>query len=155
VVIFDPCSVLHSYLIRLPKVSFARTSSLAGAMPQWLVDLYIASPSYNVNVVDGTCVEKPAVLAARLGDPPGVSECPAGDEAISSEFDAMVQVYYALQGSAWVRADGWAASADPCSWYGVTCNQRNRVTGIDLDGNNLVGTFPSEMLLLSQLKCVL
>mmetsp|Transcript_15093 Transcript_15093/g.22232 ORF Transcript_15093/g.22232 Transcript_15093/m.22232 type:complete len:662 (-) Transcript_15093:108-2093(-) len=48
----------------------------------------------------------------------------------------------------WEVATNWTSEVGECDWYGVTCDDGNFVTGIDLSGNNLGGTFPNEFSLL-------
>jgi surface protein len=77
------------------------------------------------------------------------------------DYDALMALYNSTNGPNWTDNTGWidgtaGTNCDPCSWYGVTCNGAGRVICIDLDGNpdclfnsaegnNLVGTIPSEL----------
>ncbi|MFT5143649.1 MAG: YVTN family beta-propeller protein, partial [Thalassolituus oleivorans] len=61
----------------------------------------------------------------------------AGDQA------ALVALYNATDGANWTTNTGWLVG-DPGTWYGVTV-AANRVTEMALNGNNLVGTLPTEL----------
>lgn len=61
------------------------------------------------------------------------------------DFTAMVAFYNATGGAAWTTKTGWQAGAagtncNVCSWYGVQCNELNRVSAINLSSNNVVTT---------------
>ncbi len=56
---------------------------------------------------------------------------------------ALAALYDATDGDNWTNNANWK-TGPVSSWYGVSIS-RNRVTGIDLMGNNLVGTVPSEI----------
>jgi len=52
--------------------------------------------------------------------------------------------------SLWLDDTGWMDSIDECEWQGVTCsNDKTTVVELDLKNNNLVGSLPSEISLLS------
>ena len=64
---------------------------------------------------------------------------------------SLIVLYYATNGANWFDNEGWLSDSDECDWYGVTCNDSGFVTGLQLDGNNLIGTIPSNIASLSQL----
>ncbi len=71
--------------------------------------------------------------------------------ACHSDFDALVQFYNDMGGSAWTNKNGWEDGAqnmdcDVCQWYGVVCNANDRVTGLNLANNNLVGNLSNALL---------
>ena len=52
----------------------------------------------------------------------------------------LVQLYIATNGDTWINNTGWLdESIDHCNWRGVTCNEVQLVTEIDLTANNLTG----------------
>lgn len=51
----------------------------------------------------------------------------------------------------WAHRSGWMTKASVCSWHGIKCNSDEDVTRIDLGANQLSGTIPSQLFLLSQL----
>lgn len=72
------------------------------------------------------------------------------------DFDALIAIYNSTNGANWTRNDGWvdgAAGTDcnVCDWEGVTCNPDNRVRGLTLNNNNMIGPLPPELGDLSEL----
>ena len=57
---------------------------------------------------------------------------------------ALLSLYSALHGADWSNNSRWLSEAPPCSWFGVTCAGSN-ITGIDLQGNELKGTVPTQV----------
>ncbi|GAB4343467.1 MAG: hypothetical protein Kow0089_19280 [Desulfobulbaceae bacterium] len=69
---------------------------------------------------------------------------------------ALEALYNSTGGAGWTTSTNWL-SGDPCtnSWFGVTCNAGNtNVVQINLAGNNLSGTIPTELGNLSQLTAI-
>lgn len=50
----------------------------------------------------------------------------------------------------WENNDNWMSSLTECTWYGMTCDDSNRVNATDLRQNRLTGTFPNEVVLLAE-----
>lgn len=49
----------------------------------------------------------------------------------------------------WFSNRGWLMRAgEVCDWHGITCNDENRVSKIELDTNGLTGSFPAEVAYL-------
>ena len=46
----------------------------------------------------------------------------------------------------------WLSETSECNWYGITCNEQNRVTHLDLPNNGLDGTLPVELFSLTSMK---
>jgi|GEM_PF-4370724 len=55
---------------------------------------------------------------------------------------ALVNIYNSTNGAGWSNSSGWLAGPLE-SWYGITIGGPDRVTGINLSGNNLQGTLPT------------
>jgi len=71
-----------------------------------------------------------------------------------AESDALLALYNNTDGANWAENTNWTVG-DPCtnSWFGVTCNGGNTsVEILELLFNNLVGTLPSALGDLSNLK---
>lgn len=64
-------------------------------------------------------------------------------ECAHPDYDALESFFYATGGEDWDRADGWMTTCDPCSWYGVRCDQNDRVSALALPNNGLVGNLPT------------
>ncbi len=66
------------------------------------------------------------------------------DDIPEAECDVLVALYTNTAGASWTGNTDWLLSADPCAWFGITCNS-GHVTGLDLDNNNLVGPLPTTL----------
>ncbi|NNE71531.1 MAG: T9SS type A sorting domain-containing protein [Rhodothermales bacterium] len=72
---------------------------------------------------------------------PAVTAEPVGTNA--TDQAALEALYNATNGAAWTDNTGWL-TGDAATWFGVTV-QNSRVTEINLNGNNLVGTLPASL----------
>jgi len=65
----------------------------------------------------------------------------------NAQRQALIALYDSTNGAEWTNNTGWlGAAGSECTWYGVTCNgTETAVTGLNLAGNNLVGTIPSQL----------
>jgi hypothetical protein len=63
--------------------------------------------------------------------------------------------------TSWTRRNGWLVNADECSWFHITCapinlggtvGTQNVVTAVCLNFNNMKGTIPADLGLLTALK---
>lgn len=71
---------------------------------------------------------------------------------------AMATLYYSTNGDQWTRSDGWLTDNDECGWYRhitddafqpPTCNDKGVISVIALQNQNLRGTLPLELALLT------
>jgi len=53
--------------------------------------------------------------------------------------------------SFWINSDGWMEEIDECDWYGVLCDEKSSIVGLNLTENNLAGSIPVDITLLSSL----
>lgn len=67
------------------------------------------------------------------------------------DANALIAVFDSLGGANW-REKWPITDCNPCSWYGVTCNEQGRVTEIDLSNNGQNGTIPPQIGDLTFLK---
>ena len=76
---------------------------------------------------------------------------------LSSMFLILATIYYSTNGPSWSVESSWFLDGiSPCSWFGVTCDPSGLdVTGIILEENNLVGSLPTELGLLTKLSKLL
>lgn len=75
----------------------------------------------------------------------------------SPDFDALIDFYNATNGASWTNNTGWIDGAantncEPCTWFGVTCDYRDKVIEIDLTNNNLSGSLPSNLNAIDALR---
>lgn len=75
---------------------------------------------------------------------------------------ALSTLYYSTKGDTWSNNNNWLDDGDECNWYSSTqwaswsgvasgslCSSSGSVVLIDMKGNNLQGTIPQELALLS------
>jgi len=79
----------------------------------------------------------------------GTTDCNAVTEIPTAECFALLALNQSTGGDNWNNQDGWNTTNTPCSWNGVNCTD-GHVTGINLNGNNLVGPL-SDLSALSEL----
>ena len=65
---------------------------------------------------------------------------------------ALMAIYNSTDGPNWTDNTGWGQDCEPCNWFGVTCNDSNRVETLVLLNNNLTGSLPSEINQLTEMK---
>lgn len=64
---------------------------------------------------------------------------------------ALATAFASLGGGQWKNNTKWLETDDVCTWYGVNCTDA-KVTQLELSGNELVGTLPSELSILDKLQ---
>ena len=75
-----------------------------------------------------------------------------GAPAHGPDTDALAAVYNALDGANWDVDTNWLSDAPLGEWHGVTTDETGRVTGLDLSGNSVGGSFPDEIAKLTGLR---
>ena len=68
--------------------------------------------------------------------------------------DALVVLYCVTGGMNWRSNRNWLAEIPVGQWHGVTTDRAGRVTGLDLEENNLRGVIPPEIGNLGSLEQV-
>ena len=77
------------------------------------------------------------------------------DPTLSPDYDALVSLYNSTDGANWTNSTNWFDTTKSLySWHGVVTNENNKVIGLNLGGNNLVGTLPTEIGDFDQLKAL-
>jgi len=71
--------------------------------------------------------------------------------SLESQLRALVAIYEQTDGSHWENSGGWLSDLSPCEWYGVTC-RGEKIVELELDHNQLSGTFPAEIGRLGYLE---
>ena len=127
-------------LVRLTELSIGGNSALSDRLPNSLVDL----PPFQVLRYDGTDLCAPAEPGFQSWLSMTASHEGTGVEcAPLSERDVLVALFEAVGGPHWTRRDNWGSDRPLREWYGVTTDGDDRVTGLDLSGNNLTGLVPA------------
>ena len=91
-----------------------------------------------------------ACLLACVGTVGLAVEVQAQDLAQGTE-QALVAFYNATDGANWANNENWLSDEPLDAWHGVTVSD-GRVTGLDLEQNQLTGPIPAELGRLSSLK---
>jgi hypothetical protein len=69
------------------------------------------------------------------------------------EREILSKLFKATDGNNWIIRDGWMdESLDICRWYGVKCKEGSTVESILLGSNGLIGTIPTEIYEIQNLK---
>jgi hypothetical protein len=77
----------------------------------------------------------------------------AGAEATVNRY-LLTLLYVEWEGHEWISSDGWLSrDVSPCNgWHGIACNFDGKtISEVALSGNNLKGSVPVELALLSDL----
>ena len=69
----------------------------------------------------------------------------------NDERDILMTMFDSLNGPNWTSHEGWNTDCDHCSWYGISCNENNKVEKIELKSNNLSGKISFQISGLSSL----
>ena len=65
---------------------------------------------------------------------------------------ALATVYYSTNGDDWIDSRGWLSEEDECDWMSTAqniCDESGNIVKLELKENNLVGTLPAELGILS------
>ena len=87
------------------------------------------------------CAPLDAVFQAWLGAIDDVKV----DNCEDVEQSALIALYNAADGGNWTERDNWLTGAPLSAWHGVATNDSGKVTGLELEDNNLRGTLPSRL----------
>jgi hypothetical protein len=70
--------------------------------------------------------------------------------AANAQAEELLALYKATGGAGWSNSDSWTSGqyspCKPSDWYGVTCDDSQQVTEVNLGANNLVGTLPADLV---------
>ena len=133
-------------LSNLTSLTLAR-NRLHGALPRSLTKLLkLRRLIFRYN--PGLCPPTDNVFHDWLSAVPMVEAdfCHLGDRAV------LETLYHATGGPNWFISNHWLSDLPLRSWYGVTTDDRGRVTTLDLANNGLSGGIPSELGSLSNLR---
>ena len=63
------------------------------------------------------------------------------------ELQILTALYQSSSGPNWTVSTSWLDEISHCNWFGVTCDDNNRVSKVELSSNNLKGSVPLRALL--------
>jgi hypothetical protein len=97
------------------------------------------------NIYRGTCID-------------GKCECDVGYTGLIcdtkvTEHQVLRELYEATNGLEWTDQEGWVDDSirTHCQWKGIRCNSAGSVVEISLSGNDLRGSIPKNIAMLSML----
>ena len=76
------------------------------------------------------------------------------DSRIEARY-ALATLFFATAGSKWTDSTRFITSAHECDWKGVSCNSDLIPTHLDFQENNLLGSIPEEIAVLTALESIL
>jgi PKD repeat protein/Leucine-rich repeat (LRR) protein len=123
----------------IDSVSYSDTAPWPTAADGTGPSLELINPTF-----DNTLATSWAASAAA-GGTPGTqnSVCYSDPNGVNdADYQALEALYNATGGASWTNHTNWLSTEPVSTWYGVTVTG-NRVTGLDLSHNNLVGTLPA------------
>ena len=77
------------------------------------------------------------------------------DGTVDSDRDALSALYNSTGGSGWTNKANWNSDLDLDTWFGVFTDNDDRVSEINLSENNLSGTLPAELAMLTRLEALI
>ena len=69
-----------------------------------------------------------------------------------AEIQALTDLYNSTRGKSWKRNDNWLSDKPLGEWYGVSVNDKGRVTSLNLYDNGLNGPLPESICNLTKLR---
>ncbi len=125
----------------------ANGHAVAGSRFSW------SSSDASVATVDASgLVRGVAGGAVTITATSGSEQAAAELTVLHPDRPVLVAFYEATNGPGWTAHDGWLSDRPVAEWHGVTTGATGRVTGLDLNANNLVGAIPPEVTGLSHLE---
>jgi len=99
--------------------------------------------------------QKRSVCAAASKDvaslSPSLAPSSSPSLAPSSQMNSVLMtIFNSFGGEDWHSNENWGESSDHCNWMGLTCHN-DVISGIHLDANNLSGTIPTEIGMMTDL----
>jgi hypothetical protein len=61
----------------------------------------------------------------------------------------LATLFYSTNGTSWTSNFGWMSDTDECGWSNQGSCENGDIVGLDLQENNVIGTIPNELALLS------
>lgn len=119
---------------------------------KWLLVRFVALLGlFSALCFPGGLVEGAQAQATSIS--PESFNCNAASPMPKTECQALVALYNSTEGSHWADQTGWLTTTNPCSWYGVECDDEpGHVTTLYLSNNGLAGDLPAELGNLTRLE---
>ena len=101
-----------------------------------------STDQYHASITNSALSE--LTLYSRKTSTSSITPCQTGQFAHVGDSLALVELYKSTQGNGWTTKTNWL-QAPVSEWFGITLSSEGRVTDIQLRGNNLTGTLPSDL----------
>lgn len=135
-------------LTNLTALNLSSNVFLSGPLPRELINLELRELR-----LDGTnlCAPQDAEFRAWLQTIPvrSVTSC---EDLDLNTLKALFALFNSTNGPEWHDRTNWNSDAPLNEWYGIKLDGSGRVTELNLAGNNLAGSLPTELAALSYLK---
>jgi len=143
-------SVIPSYLPPSNPSSLRTTSPSALLTPFPLLDFLVENSFDGGDALNNTSSPQYMAYSWLLGN----DLLPEYSHKQMLQRYSMATFYYATTGDQWLDNDFWLSDMSECSWFGKTgsrkrCNMKGELVNLELDLNNLIGSLPAELGLLS------
>ena len=131
------------------QVLYSKSNKLTGSIPVEIMSLTNLNKLYlrnNCSLYSDDIDVQQFIDAVRYGDTyQEILDTNSQPIASQQERDALVALYDSMNGDGWTNNYHWKTGF-PCTdtWYGVTCTN-NKVTGLNLQDNQLTGSIPTEI----------
>ena len=73
-------------------------------------------------------------------------------EANSTDKYILNVFYFSTSGHEWFDSSGWLSIEHQCTWRGIFCNDEGVIESLEMESNNLSGSIPTELGLLTELS---
>ena len=84
----------------------------------------------------------------------GIQLRSGGPYCPSPQRDALIALYERTDGLNWTNNSNWESFEPMDQWYGVSVDGEGQITGLSLENNNLNGTVPERLSVLSHLNTI-
>jgi hypothetical protein len=142
------------------RTSTNRPSQTPSSSPPSSVNEFMNGlPSYSLDLAENDADSPQAKALVWLRDDPLYNEYEL--HRLYQRY-ALAVLYYSTNGDSWNRTAGWLSSNDECLWYQYddgynpeddnSCAEASRLSFLDLNGNELDGSIPTELEFLTDLE---
>ena len=135
-------------LSSLKSLNLSSNGFLRGPLPREFINLDLRELRLEDTRL---CAPPDAEFQAWLRTIPSrsVTSC---DDLDLNAAQALFALFNSTNGPEWNDRTNWASDAPLDEWYGVAVNGDGRITGLNLAGNNLVGSLPADLAVLPDLR---
>lgn len=132
-------------LAKLRRMNLSNNRALSGPVPQSFLNLAISALDLRGTQL---CVPLDDAFENWLSGIPDGQAVRCGDPTVA----ALTSLYNATDGTNWSNSENWLSQQPPGDWYGVSTDNTGQVVGLDLADNNLNGSLPPILAILSDLR---